>query len=292
MSEPKMSEPKMSEPKMSEPKPPTVQEIEALSASLKQWSSALSAVHKSLDPLRPSRLTAAAAPMTGLDPLTLGRRLEALQQELKGWGEAERAGRRGRLAADLRALCGARGLGLRVVSKEPLELRIPPLAVQIDVEADVARLLFARQPLEATEADAAAILAARDRALSALEGERWAPEAFHRDLLAAWRTVDGRGWAELGALLPELARRQEGPSPPAEAPSRPLRPYSRARFCYDLWRLRRDRCLTVDGWRLSLGPATGGSARDKRRVFWLEDADGEGQLHLSARFLAPEANDV
>lgn len=265
--------------------PPAAAELEAAVSLLKQWTSALSSIGKVAEPLVASRLGAAVGSLNGLDGIALGARLSAIQQRLQAWAALESVGRRRRLAAELKALCEARGLPLRLVGKEPLELRIPPVAVLLRVDQDLAELHFARQPLETTSAEAGAILAARERAVMELEGEDWQPTVFLRLLLAAWRRADGKGWTDLALVLPELVLLQQNERFRREPTAKNFQPYSRARFCYDLWRLRRDRCLAVDGWRLSLGPATGGSTSDKKRVFWLEDGDGEGQWYLSIRFL-------
>ncbi|MCK6504647.1 hypothetical protein L6R53_14785 [Myxococcota bacterium] len=91
-------------------------------------------------------------------------------------------------------------------------------------------------------------------------------------------------------MLPQLALELQDDRFRREPSAAHFRPYSRARLCWDLWRLRRDRCLAVDGWRLSLGPATGSSTRDKKRVFWLEDDQGRGQYYLTLRFVREDAD--
>ena len=107
---------------------------------------------------------------------------------------------------------------------------------------------------------------------------------LHGALLQAWQLLSGTDWVELSDLLPHLALGLQDERFRRDPVARNFRPYPRARLAWDLWRLRRERALSVDGWRLSLGPATGGSTRDKRRVYWLEDDQGRGQYYLTLRF--------
>ncbi len=210
------------------------------------------------------------------------------------WLEEEAATRRSRLARQLRDRCAQEGIELEVITRDPLELRLPPLGVQVDVDADRADLVFGRHRLARVTADADAVMAARQEVLAELDAHGWDPAAFHRALRTAWsRTAGsrapGEGYKELLDIFPQLVLALQSARFLDDPTARNLRPYSKAAFCYDLWRLRRDRSLLVDGWRLSLGSATGGSTRDKKRVFWLEDDQGRGQYFLTLRFVADEA---
>ena len=228
------------------------------------------------DALRRARAALDKAPAPDLDPLLT---------DVDAWLADEAAQRRPRLARALRDACAAAGVELVVITREPLELRLPPLGVQVDVDADRATISFGQQPLETCGAQADRILDARRRALAALELAAWDPPAFLRALLLAWQRTGPDDWRELTLLLPQLTMELQDDRFRRDPTAAHFRPYSRARLCWDLWRLRRDRCLAVDGWRLTLGPATGGSTRDKKRVFWLEDDQGRGQYYLTLRFV-------
>ena len=195
---------------------------------------------------------------------------------------------RARLAHGLRAACADAGLSIRVEGQAPLRLRLDPIVVDVDLDKNVAVLRFAEQELGRCPAQAAAILGARAAALHALEGPGWDPVHWHRQLRAIWSELGG-GWQDLVAALPRLCFRLQGPhflhDPRAEA----FLPYPRARFAFDLSRLRRDRALTADGHRLCVAPATGGSLRDKNDVLMIEDADGRAQWHRSFTFVPEEA---
>lgn len=242
---------------------------------------ALDGLAKALEPLQPARASKALARAQEAAEVGPSEVLAAV-----GRGLAAEAAERGpRLSAELRRRCEAEGIGLAVVTRQPLELRLPPLGVSVDLERDRADLTFGRERLARVGARADEILAARAEALAELEEGEWDPRAYLFDLYRAWRRCSPRGdWVELVDALPELVLLRQGEAWRREPSARNFRPYSRARFAYDLHRLRRDRALAIDGWRLSLGPATGGSTADKKRVLWLEDAQGRGQYHLTLRF--------
>ena len=215
------------------------------------------------------------------EPLAEGDRIASTQ----AWLGTERQGRRSRFASELKEGCAREGVELRVITKDPLELRLSPLGLLVDFDADHADLVFGRERLARCPARAEAVLAARREALATLEGKGWDPKAFFSALQLAWRRL-GEGWVELSEILPELALALQSKRFRQDPTARNFDPYPRVQLIYDLWRLRRDRQLSQGGRRLSLGPATGGSTRDKRRVFWLEDAAGNGQYHLTLRFVA------
>lgn len=212
--------------------------------------------------------------------------VQPVLDQLDAWLEEERATRRERLARQLRQRCADEGIELVVVTRDPLELRLPPLGLQVDVDADRADLSFGRHRILRVTADADAIIDGVRAALDVLHAEPWDPAAFHRALRTAWARAPGEGYKELADVFPQVVLALQGRRFLDDPRPSNLRPYSKAAFCYDLWRLRRDRAMQVDGWRLSLGTATGGSTRDKKRVFWLEDDRGRGQYFLTLRFVA------
>jgi hypothetical protein len=232
--------------------------------------------------------------LEAVKPEALARAVEELEatgvehaclDDLHAWLAAERLTRRKRLAKGIRTLADAAGLEAVVLTRDPIELRIPPVSMSIDTEADKVDICFGREVVATSRADAALAMEARAEAVAVLERGEWDAAAFHQDLRLAWKRGGARDWMELADVLPELAlirqpkRFRQNPS------ARNFVPYPRVQLAYDLWRLRRDRSLEVEGWRLSLGSATGGSTRDKKRVFWLEDDRGRGQYHLTLRFV-------
>lgn len=238
----------------------------------------------------------------GGTPEAVGRALQALEKagdlpldrlkaQVGAWVTHEAETRGERLSRQLRQQAAAVGLELVVVTRDPLELRLAPLGVTVDLARNKAVLQFGKNEVESCGAQAAEILQAHQRAIRSLERRPWDPMAWSRALRSAWSRSGGDGWKELGDVLPALAfelqdeRFRRDPSP------KTFQAYGRAELAYDLWRLRRDRQLTVDGWRLTLGPATGGSTRDKRLVHWLEDEHGRGQYFLTLRFVKEPGNE-
>lgn len=217
--------------------------------------------------------------------------LRPLRTQVAGWIEHEASTRGERLSRQLRERAAAAGMELAVLTRDPLELRLAPLGISVDLSRNKASLHFGKTELESCGAQAGEILLARERAIRGLERRPWDPLAWTRSLRAAWTRAGGDGWREIADLLPGLAfelqddRFRRDPSP------KTFKAYGRAALAYDLWRLRRDRQLTVDGWRLTLGPATGGSTKDKRQVFWLEDDQGRGQYFLTLRFVRESEDD-
>ena len=272
---------------MPDPTLPTPDTLLRASQILVAQSKALSALARAVSPPEPKRLAMALDALEKAGEADAG----AIFRESRAWVDAERGGRRERLAVGLKAGCADAGLELLVTSKDPLELRLPPLAARIDVERDRAELYFGLQPVGSTRADASAVLSAHRVAVRALEGHGWDGAAHHRLLRRAWtrlRAETGQDWIELADVLPELALLRQSRAFRVDPVGKRFEPYPKAAFLYDLWRLRRDRCLQADGWRLSLGPATGGSTKDKQRVFFVEDDRGQGQYQLTLRFVKEE----
>lgn len=267
-------------PRLAEPA-----DLREVIAVLKRQAAALAKLAKAVSPPDPGRLDKALAALERAGTADVG----AIGASARAWLAHEKDGRGRRLRAELGAACAARGVELVVLTREPLEVRLPPVSVRIDVDADKAEIAFGQQGVERCGAQAGPILAARDKALAALEGKGWDPTAFHQQLRQAWERAGGEGWVEMTDVLSELVWARQSAKFRLDPRARNFEDYPRARFLYDLWRLRRDRALSSGGWRLSLGPATGGSVRDKRRVMWVEDDRGQGQWHLTLRFVKDEA---
>lgn len=201
-----------------------------------------------------------------------------------------------RLAKDLAAECKAHGLELRVLSRdEPVEVRIPPFAVQIDRTKGKAVLRFARQPIATCEADATAILKAHGQALAAMR-KGFRAEPFFDACLKAWRAACAAGNAgsrervEILDFLPHLALQLQPAAFRVEPSERNYRGYSRARFAFDVLSLRSAGMLSREGWRMNLGVATGTTASKKNRTLFFEDEHGDGEFKLTVFFTRTEAS--
>ena len=262
--------------------------LAAVAGTVRARAAALTALAKSAANPSSAAVEKALAKLDENEPVEL----DAILAQVRSWLTEQEQSRRRRLNAELRAACQQAELELLVLAREPLELRLPPISVLVDYERNRAELRFADGVLQRCEVEAGAIMQARKKALDQLEGRHWDAPAFLELLLKAWRRVarGAGGWVELVDVLPELTLLRQDKKFRRDPSARNFKPYPRVCFAYDLWRLRRDRCLSHDGWRLTLGTATGGSTRDKSRVLRLEDERGQGQYHLSLRFVREEAS--
>jgi hypothetical protein len=258
---------------------PRADEVEALAERMRARGKAWSAVGRAIADGAPLPLRRA------LDRVSLNGDAEesAVFAQIDGWLQREAGDRRLRLAQELRAACDLAGLSARVERRSPLELRVEPFSVEVDVELDRAVLRFARLEVGRARADAAELLSARARALEALDGRPWEPAAFVARLRLAWERCGG-GWTPIVEVLPELAFLLQPPSFRADPCPATFQPYGRAQLAWDLWRLRRDRALVTGGLRLCLGPATAGTVADRDGVLFLEDPSGHGQWTRTLRF--------
>lgn len=244
------------------------------------------------DPQRVTRGLDALAQAEVELPAAIATPLRALVDHGRDWLERDRDERRGRLARELREGARQREIALVVVTRDPLELWLDPVGLSIDLERAEAEVRFGREELLRCPADGVEIFQARESALTRLERNGWTAEGFHRELRHAWsvagKLTGAEGWIELGEVLPQLALIIQPRRWRRDPTSKNFQDYGKAQFLYELYRLRRSRALTVDGYRLALGAATGDSTRDKRRVFWVDDGEGRGAYFLTLRFVRDE----
>lgn len=218
------------------------------------------------------------------------RAVASALQRVRSWMTEQREVLQSRLGKDLKHACAAADLEFRVVSREdPIEVRIPPLAVTIDKKRGQAEVLFARQPLQTCRADAADIVSTHGKVLKRLETP-FKPEQFFQRCLTAWRAAR----ASLGSkaterveildFLPYLALEMQSARYRGDPIAKNFKDYPRAQFAYDVLRLRRAGGLSQDGMRLNLGVATGTTASQKKRVIYFEDENGAGEFKLTVFF--------
>ena len=222
--------------------------------------------------------------------LPVAERGAALLEEVRSDLQERRRRMHQNLAKDLQEACKASQLELRVVRREePIEIRIPPFAVLIDRNRGRAELRFARQPVANCAASAEAILRTRAQTLEALR-KGFDAERFFDDCLVAWRAACGAGCAgagdrvELLDFLPFLVVQLQPSAFRVEPNEQNFRGYSRARFAYDVQRLRKEVGLSRESWRMNLGVATGTTATKKNRAIFFEDEQGDGEFKLTVFF--------
>jgi len=181
------------------------------------------------------------------------------------------------------------GIELRKSGERPPVFEAGILSLTLEFEKGVAEIAYGREKV--------ARVPLRPRSLPGAVGEANAflargwpgAETLFRALRASWGAALGRrggdpsGRVELGDLPAELelSLRLLGAWPKGWESGA----LDRARFAYWLDRLAMEGRLAFEGWRLELGTATGGSARDRKRVLFLRAGMGGGQYYLSLRFV-------
>jgi hypothetical protein len=216
--------------------------------------------------------------------------ITTLEQQAREWSDLEGRGKKRRLLEELEERSQKAGLRLICLSKDPLELRLVPFGVLLDFEKSSASLTFGKIVLSECSLESKELIKAHTQLLAQLESQPFDPEQFHGQLKAAWQKLSAKpgheaaGWVELSEILPLLALGRQDSRWRFDPTAKHYKSYGKAQFLYDLYRLRQRQKLTVDGWRLSLGVATGGSPGDKKRLYWLEDAEGHGTYQATLRF--------
>ncbi len=262
---------------------PEPAELDLRAQQLKDRSKALQGLSRAVVDGAPAGIAAATARLVACAP---EQGASQLHDQLGQWIEAESSSRRLRLATALRRACDAQGLEARVVQKQPLELRVAPFSVVVDVDADTAWLCFGREKLRRCRALATEIMACHQALQDDLNPPERAPEHFHGLLREAWRRVCGPrpAWVPLHEVWVEVALLTQPAGFRASPSQRKFVDYARGAFIFDMWKIRRDRALEQGGWRLEVGTAAGDSMRDRKAVFWLEDDRGVGQWHHTLHF--------
>jgi hypothetical protein len=245
----------------------------AIHEDLEKYKKQLAKLHADLDP--------GVVDIAGLRPL-----LEDLDNHA---ANAARLMRR-RLSRELKGMCEREGLGFRVIrSEDPIELRIPPLSVEVEFKRGQASVRFARQEIHSCPADPAEILKGRRAAMRQLDTPfdpakyfEMCRRAYRASLADAELRPGDR--VEILSFLPHLALQLQSKRFRADPTDGNYRGYSRASFAYDVLRLRRARALEQGGQRIEFGVATGTSATNKARVVYLEDEEGRGEYKLTVHF--------
>jgi hypothetical protein len=252
-------------------------------------------------------LASLARPAVLQNPKRLGAMRRALERALAPerrerlglaelWAQIEQYEReapqrlRRAVSRTLKEACERAGLELRVISQEePVQLRIPPLSVELDFAAGKATLGFARSALVACALSVERILAAREAVLQDLDRPLDPREFFERVRRAYQLALIESGGREgdrieIAHVLPFVALLMQGTGFQRDPTRATFRSYGRAHFAYDVLRLRRQGGLAQDGLRLNLGVATGVSASQPGRAIYFEDEYGAGEFKLTLYF--------
>ncbi len=212
-------------------------------------------------------------------------------QATAAWVTEQKANRRDRLRVGLRERCATAGVPFEVVSQTPLEVRLTPFTVRLDLTAGEATLRYANEVVDTCEATPEAIWASRTRGLADLDGRPWDAEKWHARLRRAWQRAGG-GDAPLSVIHTEMVFLQQSPAFWADPSPRRFEAYPKTHFAWDLWRLKRARAFTHGGWRLAISVAHASAMRDKATVWFLEDDRGQGQFYHAMKFVRSEDADL
>jgi len=248
-------------------------------------------------PAKVARVLAELHKVRDLPDEILGEDLRASLPDLLvavGADQAERlAQRRVSFGIDLTTAAGEADLQCRLVTADPMEYALPPFTLGVDLASNRASLRYARLEVAEVAAEPDRILAERAKRLEELEAG-WDAEVFFETLLLVYRQRCREPKQPMGTrvalveLLPRLALAFQKKPFWRDPTARNFRDYSRARFAYDLGRLRREGKLCHLDLRLNLGPATGEATRRKGDVLYLEEGPDRGQYYLSAWFVSQE----
>lgn len=187
------------------------------------------------------------------------------------------------------------GLSARRLGDQPPLFDIAGIAVEVDFDKEHAELAYARERLARAPLDPALVLHAREEAVRELRSVWPGPESFHAACQAAYRARIARLGSRPGErirlvdLICELSIEYELRGLWQEKSA--TRRLARVHLAYCLDQLARSGALTQRGSRLELGTATGGSAKDKKQVLFLEAGMGGGQYYLSLRFVEDAGRD-
>jgi hypothetical protein len=277
-------------------------EVAELQAALKSEAKDLGKLATALGPLAKSQafedvskletlIERVAKKVSGLGS---GERAQPVLESLREAARLARVRVRERLGPELKDACQTRDLEFRVISREePIEVRVPPFAVRIHRDKGRAEVMFAKQVIEECAASADAIMKAHETALKRMRSD-FDPASFFHACLRGWRAalaageVEGSKRVEIVDFLPYLAVQLQDRKFHVEPSDRNYRGYSRARFAFDVNRLREAGGLRQGGWKMSLGVATGTTASQKKRVIFFEDGVGNGEYKLTVNFTRVE----
>lgn len=261
-------------------------QLSTLTAALKKLAD-----ERTLD--HPQKVNAALQTIQESDPAALG--LEINLDELLetiGADQAQRSeNRRMTFGRALTDAASERGVVCSLLTSDPMELALSPFTVTVDLARNLATLRYARLAVEELPAAPDRVMDAREKHLKQLESG-WAPEQFFDALREAYQILrirqrlpnDAR--VALTDLLGHLALAFQGKKFLGDPSGSHYRDYGRARFAYDLARLRRAGLLERNDWRLSLGTATGTATKNKKDVLYIEEGGGRGQYYATLWFVA------
>jgi hypothetical protein len=262
--------------------------VESRSKALAKAANALKKLADPKTPDTPKEAKAALEALAKLDLRALGIdcNLDALREVLRAELAERGEERRFSFVRALTERARSCGISSALLTTDPLELALPPFTLRADLAENKVEIRYARLPLATLKADPEVILDAHEKHLKQMESG-WAPEQFFDALAEAYRIERIRKQLKreervmLCDIVGLVAWMFQGRQFQGDPVAGHYHSYGRARFAFDLARLRRAGLLERDGRRINLGAATGASTKDKRRVLYIEDNAADGQYYAT-----------
>ncbi len=241
----------------------------------------------------PRKVEEACRQLAQSDPGAVGLDMDFIELlETVEADQRERAKiRRSEFGRLLKEYAGNKGIVCGLITTDPMEFSVEPFTVVVNLEQNLAAILYARLPLEELPAKPERIIASVEKNLKTLEAG-WSSERFFDALYKAYemwlldRKAPRGERAPVVDLLAFVALAFQSDKFRADPKTANYRAYGRVQMAYDLSKLRRNGLLHRNGRRLNLGTATGASAQDKKGVLYVEESPGQGQYYLSIWFSA------
>ncbi|MCL2325257.1 MAG: hypothetical protein FWC40_01955 [Proteobacteria bacterium] len=175
---------------------------------------------------------------------------------------------------------------MRIISDNPLVLFIHPLTLEVQFEQSRAQWMYAHEPLQTTSLDPEEIMGTYEQILDAIRAMRIDSGQFFSCCRKAYDMALIKDGLAMGSRvdLIELMAPLAWLWPLDKRAKKSFAALPRHILAYQLQKLRADKMLQHQGWRMDLGSATGGTTRNKANVLYIPQGPSEGQYYLSICF--------
>ena len=175
---------------------------------------------------------------------------------------------------------------MKLVSDNPLVIYVHPLTLEVQFDACKATWTYAHEALDTTSLDPDEIMAAHAARLDIFRATRIDSAHFFSLCRQAYEmaiiknNLKSGDRVDLVDLLTPLAWLW----PAEQSSKKAFSPLPKYILAYQLQKLRSDKMLQNNGFRIDLGAATGGTTRNKNNVLYIPHSSIEGQYYLSICF--------
>lgn len=175
---------------------------------------------------------------------------------------------------------------MKIVSDNPLVIYVHPLTLEVQFDACKATWTYAHETLDTTSLDPDEIMAAHAARLDIFRASRIDSAQFFSLCRQAYEMAIIKNNLKSGDRvdLVELLNPLSWLWPNDLSSKKSLAPFPKYILAYQLQKLRADKLLQNNGYRIDLGAATGGTTRNKNNVLYIAHSSVEGQYYLSICF--------